>query len=215
MFELAREWGFLEENAGNPARGIKKFPEKIRDRYLKERELPALAQSIEQEPNIHIRSIFWLYLLTGLRKSELLQAKWDNLDFKRGVLEIGNTKSGRPVEHPLSGQAISIMRRLPKLGKNPYIFASPVIENSPLTSIHKNWLRIRKRAGLNDLRIHDLRRTVGSWMAQNEKNVHLVSKVLNHADISTTAKVYGHLGQTQVRSALNRHGNRIGKLVRI
>src|SRR5262249_43868481 len=76
IFELARRWGFVPENAANPARGIDKFKEQKRDRWVKPEEMPRLAAAIAQDPNLYARAAIWLYLLTGVRKTELLKALW-------------------------------------------------------------------------------------------------------------------------------------------
>ncbi len=74
-----------------------------------------------------------------------------------------------------------------------------------MINIDKPWQRIRKEADLNDVRLHDLRRTVGSWLAQSGNSLHLIGKVLNHSNQSTTA-IYSRFGQDSVRNALEHHG---------
>lgn len=211
MFECGRQWGFVEEHVSNPARGIKKFREKKRQRYLTQDELPRLAQAINSERNVFIRSAIWLLLLTGLRKSELLCARWEWVDFEENVLKLPDTKGGRPFVLPLSPEAIRILKDLPKQDGLPYVFQGQII-GRPLVTIQKNWDRIKRAARIEDLRVHDLRRTVGSWIVQKEKDLHLVSKILNHADISTTAKVYAHVAESHVRNALERHSAEIFQL---
>jgi len=95
MFELAQRWGFLAENSINPARKIDKFKERKRDRWLSHEELPRVAQAIDKEENVYIRAAFWLYLLTGMRRSELLQVKWSEIDFERKEIRIPESKAGR------------------------------------------------------------------------------------------------------------------------
>jgi integrase len=83
MFNLAGLWGYVEENAPNPAHGIQKNKEQKRDRWVTHEELPRLAMAIDAEPHYYARMALWLYLLTGVRKSELLTAKWHAVDFER------------------------------------------------------------------------------------------------------------------------------------
>ncbi len=80
MFELARRWSFVPKDQANPARDIDRYKEEKRDRWVNPEELPRLAQAIDAEPNIYVRMALWLYLLTGMRKSELLSAKWTHID---------------------------------------------------------------------------------------------------------------------------------------
>ena len=110
MFTLARRWGFLEEEALNPAHDIDKFKEHKRDRWATPEELPRLMQAINQEPDVYARAALWLYVLTGVRKSELLKARWDDVDWDRKELRLSDTKAGRVHYVPLSGPALAILR---------------------------------------------------------------------------------------------------------
>ena len=95
---------------------------------------------------------------------------------------------------------------------NPHVIASPVEPGRPLVNINKPWERIRKRAELEDVRLHDLRRTVGSWMATSGESLPLIGKVLNHSNASTT-QVYARLSEDATRTALEAHGARIGPML--
>lgn len=207
MFELATRWGFLPEGSTNPARGIDIFKEKKRDRWVRPDELPRLAAAIAQEQNLYARAAIWLYLLTGVRKSELLKAKWQDVDFSRLELRLPDTKSGRTHYIPLSKPVIKILSNLPRIEGNPYIL-SGTVEGRHLVNISKPWRRIRKMAQLEDVRLHDLRRTVGSWLACAGNSLLLIGRVLNHSNPSTTA-IYARLAEDHVRKALEDHGERI------
>jgi integrase len=218
MFELARRWGFVPEEQANPARGIDRFREHKRDRWITPEELPRLAEAINTEPNEVARVALWLYLLTGARKSELLQAQWSDVDWDRAELRLADTKAGRTHYIPLSGPALALLRQAPRVPGNPYILpgrgprgataAEKAERPSPLVNIDKPWQRVRKAAGVEDVRLHDLRRTVGSWLAQAGNSLHLIGRVLNHSNQSTTA-VYARFGEDSVRAALEQHGARI------
>lgn len=215
MWECAREWGLTPDDFANPARGITGFPEAKRTRYVTQAELPKLAASIDQEPNLYIRTLFWLYLLTGVRKSELLRAEWTHLiQSTDGTwsLRISETKSGEPVNQPLSIEAFSILSSLPRVQGNPYIFVGH-LHGRHLVGVHKNWHRIRERADVKDVRIHDLRHTVGSWLAQSGYGLYITGKVLNHSDQSTTQR-YAHLEEKQARRALEHHSTEIMRVAR-
>jgi integrase len=173
MFELARRWGFVPKDQGNPARDIDRFKEHKRDRWVNPEELPRLAQAIDAEPNVYVRMALWLYLLTGVRKSELLVAQWDDIDWERQELRLSETKAGRVHYVPLSAPALAILRELPRLEGNPYILPGH-IHGRPIVNISRPWRRIRKAAGVEDVRLHDLRRTVGSWLAQSGNSLHLI-----------------------------------------
>jgi integrase len=207
MFELARRWGFVPENAANPARGVDKFKEQKRDRWVKPEELPRLAAAIGQDPNLYARAALWLYLLTGVRKTELLTTRWADVDLARGELRLPETKAGRTHYVPLSPPAVALLRALPREAGNPYLLPG-LKPGSHLVNIEKPWRRVRKVAGVEDVRLHDLRRTVGSWLAQAGSSLPLIGRVLNHTDPKTTA-IYARLGDDPARRALAEHAERI------
>ncbi len=207
MFELARRWGFVPEGHSNPARDIDRFTEAKRDRWVTHDELPRLAQAINAEPNASARNALWLYLLTGARKSELLKAQWADVDWTRAELRLPDTKDGRVHYIPLSPPAVALLRDLPRTADNPYILPGK-LPGAHLVNISKPWGRVRTAAGVEDVRLHDLRRTVGSWLAQSGNSLHLIGRVLNHSNQSTTA-VYARFGEDSVRAAMDQHGARI------
>ena len=207
MFNLAPEFGVVDEGWPNPAKGIKRFKEKQRKRWLKPEELPALARAIDAEPNIYIRAALWLYLLTGLRKSELLELRWDDVDLERGEILLRDTKGGEEQTVPLSGAAIAIVQSIPKQEGHPYLLPGQR-QGQHLVNITKSWIRIRKAAGCNDVRLHDLRRTTGSWLSQAGVDLNLVKEALRHKNINTTL-IYARLGRDAARSAFEDHGRRV------
>jgi len=207
ILNCARQWGFVSETYVNPASGISFHPEKSRDRWVTQQELPRLAKAIDEEPNVYARAALWLYLLTGVRKNELLGARWDDIDWDRKELHLRQTKAGRVHYVPLSEPAIATLKILPHEENNPYILPGAK-KGQHLVNISKPWLRVRKAAGVEDVRLHDLRRTVGSWLAQAGNDLHLIGKVLNHANLSTSA-VYARFSQDVVHQALEEHGQRL------
>jgi integrase len=204
----------VPEDHPNPARGVDHFREEKRDRWITPEELPRLARAINQEPNESARFALWLYLLTGARKSELLRARWDDVSFERAELRLADTKAGRTHYIPLSSPAMALLQQIPRRAGNPHVFPGRELtpefqrDPAPLVNIAKAWNRVRKAAGVEDVRLHDLRRTVGSWLAQAGNSLHLIGRVLNHSNVSTT-QVYARFGEDHVRAALEQHGARI------
>lgn len=207
MYELGRIWAVVADDHPNPARRIPKFKEEKRDRWITPQELPRLARAIDLEPNRPARAALWLYLLTGLRKSELLPLRWSDIDEQRQEIRIGMTKSGRPHYVPLSAEAREILRSLPHDEGNPYVFQGTK-PGRHLVNIDKPWRRVRAAAGIEDVRLHDLRRTMGSWLAQAGNSLHLIGRVLNHSTPSTT-QVYARFGDDHVRAAIDSYGKRL------
>jgi integrase len=203
MFELARVWGIVEEDHPNPGRRIEAFREVKRDRWVTREEMPRLGAAIQAEPSVYVRGAICMYLLTGVRKSELLKARWRDIDWQRAEWTLPETKNGKPHVVPLSRQALKLLKFLPREDGNPYIFHG-ALRGRPLVNISKPWLRIRAAAGITDVRLHDLRRTVGSMLAQKNYSLLIIGRVLNHQDSASTL-VYTRLCQNDVRAALETH----------
>lgn len=169
--------------------------------------MPRLMAAIDAEANPYVRAALKLYLLTGLRRSELLGLRWQDVDLMRREIRLSDTKAGRAHRVPLSAPAVEILNGLPRMLRNEYVFPGSV-PGRPLVNIAKSWRRVRKAAGLEDVRLHDLRRTVGSWMAASGASLPLIGKVVNHSNASTTP-IYARLAEDVTREALERHGGQI------
>ena len=212
IFVLAESWERIPAGHPNPATGITKFKERKRERWVTADELPRLAESIDAEESIYVRGVFWLYLLTGARKREILGARWADYDHDRKVLRIPENKSDRPHEIQLSAPAIEVIESLPVLDGNPFMFPGRNA-GRPLVNIDKRWKAIRTRAGIEDVTMHDLRRTVGSWMAQSGNSLLVIQKALNHKSHASTL-VYARMAQDPVRNAMEAHGERLMRVAR-
>lgn len=211
MLTCAEKWGYLPEGTPNAARGIESHKEKSRDRYVTPRELPRLVEAIDQEENPFVRALFWTYLFTGCRRSELLALTWDNVDFDRREIRLADTKAGRPHVVPLSGPAVALLETLPRFAENPHVFAG-AHRGRPLRNVAGNWKRIRERSGLEDVRLHDLRRTVGSWLAASGASLILIGRVLNQTTPGVTS-VYARLGDEARREALDGYAEQVLRVV--
>ncbi|MBA3858873.1 MAG: hypothetical protein C0507_18365 [Cyanobacteria bacterium PR.3.49] len=215
MFRLARDWGYFPEDRRIPTDKVKGFSEKSRERYVDESEMARLAKAIDRRKKTapHLRAFFWVDLMTGLRRDELRTAMWCDLDLVNKQLRRPGktTKNGEPLCQPLSPQAGQLLNELPR--SSPYIFSAKGRE-TPVTSttIFRCWDRIRKEANISDVRLHDLRRTVGSWLAQSGESLALVGKALNHQDLSAT-QIYARFSNADVRRALDRHSAKLATYI--
>lgn len=198
MFNKAIEWGWEKPN---PALGIKKFTERSRERFLQADELPRFFQALATESNTTIRDYVWLSLLTGARKSNVLSMRRQDLDLKQGLWTIPMTKNGTSQLLPLVPEAVEILqRRLQADNTHTFIFPSHS-QTGHLVEPKKAWKKLLERAGIEDLRLHDLRRSMGSWQATTGANLSVIGKTLNHKDVSSTS-IYARLSLDPVRQAM-------------
>jgi integrase len=185
----------------NPAHGIKKFPETKRDRFLQSDELPAFFKALAEEPNDTLRDYFLLSLLTGARRSNVQEMEWQQINFNRAEWRIPTTKNGEPQTVTLSAEALEILRN--RQDCNPIWVFPGTGATGHLVEPKKAWRRVLDRAGIDNLRIHDLRRTLGSWQAKTGASLAIVGKSLNHKSPSTTA-IYARLDLDPVRESVDR-----------
>jgi len=189
----------------NPALGIRLNREYSRDRFIQRDEFPKFFQALANEPNDTIRDYIVISLLTGARKANVLSMQWSDVSLKRGEWRIKKTKNGTPQTVTLSPEVLALLRNRIRNRKpsEPTTFVFPSNGSSGhLIEPKRGWNRILERAGINDLRIHDLRRTLGSWQAKTGASLVTIGRSLNHKDPSTTA-IYARLDLDPVRESVN------------
>ncbi len=147
-----------------------------------------------------------LLTLTGCRESEILTLRWDAVDFERGYLRLADSKTGK-VNRPLSQTAASIIEALPRIAGNPYVLPGSK-PGEHLKEIKRVWYAVRHAAGLEDVRLHDLRHSYASVPAADGESLLIVRSLLGHKRASTTER-YAHLGDDPVKRAANRTANSI------
>ena len=201
MFNKAiNEWRIWKGE--NPAHGIAKFSEQSRDRFLQSDELPRFFQAVAKEENETIRDYVLISLLSGARRSNVLEMRWQDINFDRAEWRIEETKNGTPQTVALSPEAIEIL--LNRKPSNDAVFVFPGSGRAGhLMEPKKGWKRILERAGIDNLRIHDLRRTLGSWQAKTGASLAIIGKSLNHKNQNTTA-IYARLDLDPVRDSVNK-----------
>lgn len=183
----------------NPAKGIKKNPEYSRERFLQPDELPKFFKSLAMEHNATIRDYVLLSLLTGARRENVLSMRWDQVSFERKEWRIPRTKNGDPQTVPLTEEAMQVLTGRVDNG-SPFVFPGSG-KTGHLAEPRKGWERILERAGIENLRIHDLRRTLGSWQARTGASLVIVGKSLGHKSPQATA-VYSRLDLDPVRRSV-------------
>lgn len=184
-FELAEVWGWRDEGT-NPTRHVRAFGEQHRQRTLTDAEVARLWSVLDEyaaAQEVPAAEAIKLILLTGRRKSEWLTARWDFIDWPRGMLHLPDTKTGAQSYH-LPAEALAILRALPRSS----VYILPGRTGGPIGGLGKIWEKLRGAAGLPDVRLHDLRHTVGSLADRAGMTQRQIADLLGHAQISTTAR---------------------------
>jgi len=198
LFNKAIEWGW---DGQNPTNRIKKFKEKSRDRFLQPEELPRFFEALSEEENTTARDFILVALLTGARKTNVLTMRWEEISFSREIWRIPETKNGEAQLISLSPQALSILESRKKDSDSEWVFPGTG-KAGYLNDPKKAWQRILERAEIKDLRLHDLRRTLGSWQAATGATTAVIGKSLGHKSPAATA-IYARLNLDPVRDSVN------------
>lgn len=202
MFGLALRWQLYEGR--NPAASPGLLREQHRERYLSAAETQALVRALDLEPCQDSAAALALLVVTGARKSEVLLATWDLVDFGRCMLTVPRSKSGKARHIPLSAVAIDILRR--QLARRAdgcrHVFPSGRLPGRALEDVRGAWIRVKRVAGLDvELRIHDLRHSFASALANAGIPLFEIGAVLGHTQLSTTARYSHHAPQRLVDTA--------------
>ena len=191
MFAQAEAWNLRDADT-NPCRGVKKFKENKRERFLSSEELDRLGEALQNEEKIAASAVscIRLLILTGCRLSEIQKLKWSYIDLKTKLIHLPDSKTDKKTIY-LGQTAIQELERTPKVRGNPFVITG-YLEGQYLMDIQKPWRRIRKAAGLEDVRIHDLRHTFASQGVAMGQGLPIIGKLLGHSHTQTTAR-YAHL----------------------
>ncbi len=198
IFNLARKWK-IPAIRENPTFGISTAPDVQRDRFLSPEETQRLIASVNVDENRSAAQAILLLLLTGARRNEVTQARWDYIDWDKRSLLVPISKTGRPRMIALNGQAMALLRAIPRQPGNPFIFPSAVT-GRPCASLHFPWVRIRERAMLDEVRLHDLRHSFASFLVNKGISLYVVQGLLGHTQPRTTQR-YAHLAQETLLEA--------------
>ena len=250
IFNKAIEWGW---EGNNPAKGVKKFKEKSRDRFIQPVELPLLYAAIEADENETVRDYILISLMTGARKTNVLSMRWEQINWQHKEWRIPDTKNGDPVTIPLINPAVEILEKRKKKNHREWVFAGEGAKGY-FSDPKKAWDRIRQKATLElwkqtpeiliiiqqaetnireknnyaftilkliseikkiakdkkiilpngslDLRLHDIRRTMGSYQAITGASLPIIGKTLGHRNSQSTA-IYARLNLDPVRASMN------------
>lgn len=208
LFNLALKWQ-VDGITRNPTAGLPIAPDVCRQRFLSEEEAKRLINSLEQDENEQAAKAILLLLLTGARRNEITYAKWEQVNWDRKILVIPLSKSGKRRSLNLNTTAIEVLRTVAATPNNPFIFPSPVT-GRPSPSLHFPWERIRARANLKDLRLHDLRHSFASFLVNQGVSLYVVQDLLGHSN-SRYSQRYAHLTSATLKDAAQKVGDILKK----
>lgn len=214
IFNLAERWGLIPDGS-NPCKHVERFKEPRRERFLSPAELSALGSTLEalraselEDPNVILA--VRLLVLTGCRLSEILTLRWSEVRLDLGQLLLEDSKTGRKAVL-LPPQAIQLLEahRGAEGASNPFVIRGTK-PNSHLVNLQKPWRRIRKQAGLDGVRLHDLRHTFASVAASRGLSLPIIGRLLGHRNTATTAR-YAHLAHDIAQQAAHTTGDALAK----
>jgi integrase len=203
-------WG-LRPDGSNPRKHIKKYPEEKRERFLSPAELRCVGNVLREMENEGIElpaSIAGvrLLILTGCRLGEIMTLQWEHVDIPGKALRLPDSKTGAKVVH-LGQPAVAVLEKIERVEGNPWVIVGTK-PSARLSDLQPFWQRVRARAGLKDVRVHDLRHTFASTAVAAGQGLPMIGKLLGHTQVQTTAR-YAHLAADPVKSAADQVSSNI------
>ena len=198
LYARADELGFA---GPNPCRGVRRFPERSRDRFLDADELRKLFAALADAPRT-LRDFVGLLLLTGARRSDAQSMKWDQLDMDRRTWRIPQAKGGRPVTIPLVPAVIDLLNARRHIVAGDWVFPGSG-RSGHIANPNKAWRKLVDDIGLRGVRFHDLRRTFASWATIAGASLPVVAKMLGHTSLRAT-EIYARLTDDPIRTSAER-----------
>jgi len=210
IFNMANKWGWQGKN---PAEGIQEFKEVSRDRFMQPEELPRFVAALDQQDQT-IKDYTWLLLLTGSRKSKVTAMQWADIRWHQQEWHIPNTKNGDPIIIPLTPKAITILQQrwqtaladCPQGRKPKWVFPSSKSKTGHIACPAHSWKKLLETAEIENFRMHDLRRTLGSYQAITGASLQIIGKSLGHRSPEATL-IYARLHLDPVRAAVEKATN--------
>ena len=205
IFNLAEDWGVVPEGS-NPCRFQVKYKQRSRERFLTEEEFRRLGRVLSEAEtcrgvSVHAVAAIRLLMLTGCRRNEILTLRWEDMNPAANELHLRDSKTGaRTVS--LSPEAAKVLAEVPRVADNPFVIPGR-IKGTFMRNVNDPWKIIRKRAGLDDVRLHDLRHSFASRALALGESLPMIGKLLGHSRIETTAR-YAHLARESVHESAAR-----------
>ena len=211
LFNLAEEWKL--RTGGNPCKYVRKYREERRERFLTEaefRHLGAVLNEMEAKGRLPVypAAAIRLLMLTGCRRNEIVALQWKHVDLASGELKLADSKTGARLV-PLSPAAARVLAELPRIEGNPWVIPGTKNPGKHLSDLNHYWDRVRVEAGLDDVRLHDLRHSFASRALALGESLSMIGKLLGHNKIETTSR-YAHLARDSIKASSARVADSIG-----
>ena len=212
MFNIAELWE-MRLPGRNPCRSVRRYKvDPHKERFLTPKELARLGHTLDIAPekrlaSRHAAAAVRLLVLTGCRRNEIMGLAWDDLDFEAGEMRLADSRAG-PRIVPMPPAAAEVLAALPRVSGNPWVFPGRK-KGTHQTNINDSWDRIRKHAGLDGVRLHDLRHSFASRALALGEGLPMIGELLGHRQVNTTAR-YAHLARESVRASTARVADSIG-----
>ena len=212
MFNLAELWE-MRPPGRNPCKSVRRYKvARRKERFLAPKELARLGRVLEIAPaerlaSRHAAAAIRLLLLTGCRRNEVMGLAWDDLDFEAGKMRLRDSKTGGRIV-PLPPAAAEVLADLPRIDGNPWVFPGKR-KGTHQVNINESWDRIRRRAGLDGVRLHDLRHTFASRSLAIGEGLPMIGELLGHRQVNTTAR-YAHVARESIQASTAKVADSIG-----
>lgn len=206
MLNMAIDWGFMQTN---PATHIKQYREIARDRFLQPDEIHNFISALQTSENTQLKHFILLLLFTGQRKSNILSLRWENVNLCNNILYLPDTKNNQPQQIPLTQQAIDVLNDI-GIKNSGWVFPSDNSKSGHLENPKRFWQQVTRIANIHNLRMHDLRRTMGSYQAIMGSSMNIIGKSLGHKSLQST-EVYARLSLAPVRDSMQKATDEILK----
>jgi integrase len=200
-YNWAIKFGYYEGT--NPSVGISKFHTQARKRFIHPEEFSRFLNTLSASKNIDIRDYAYLSLFTGARQSNVLSMRWEEIDFDLCLWRIPKTKNSRSHTIPLTVAAMAVLRERKEKVTGDWVFPSKTSAVGHIVEPKVGWRQILEDANIKDLTMHDLRRTLGSYMAMGNQSLHIIGKALGHQS-HTSTQIYARLANDPVRQAMEK-----------
>ncbi|MCM1294161.1 MAG: site-specific integrase [Prevotella sp.] len=209
MLNMAVDWGLI---SSNPASHIRMYKETARDRFLQPSEISRFMDVLNASTNKKLKNFILLLLFSGQRKANILSLRWEYFNFHNNIMYLPDTKNNQSQQIPLTEQAIAVLKDI-GIRESGWVFPSDASASGHLESPKRFWAELLAQSGIENLRMHDLRRTMGSYQAIIGSSLNVIGKSLGHKSLQSTT-IYARLSLAPVRESMQKATDEIYKMLK-